>query len=55
MTPKKLAAFAVILFLAVSLIAASGCSSKAGPKYLRYSVGTEPETFSSTYRLGCIE
>jgi len=36
-------------------MAASGCSSKTGPKYLRYSVGTEPETLDPRKSTGIPE
>lgn len=55
MATKKLAALAAILFIAVSLMAATGCGSKSGPKYLRYSVGTEPETLDPRKSTGIPE
>ena len=55
MTLKKFAALAAILFLAVFLLAVTGCSGKSGPKYLRYSVGTEPETLDPRKSTGIPE
>jgi oligopeptide transport system substrate-binding protein len=55
LTLKKLAALATLLLLATSLLLAAGCSSKSGPKYLRYSVGTEPETLDPRKSTGIPE
>lgn len=51
---RPLFALVVCLILAVSLLAA-GCTAKSGPKYLRYSVGTEPETLDPRKSTGIPE
>ena len=44
----------ITLLLACCLLTA-GCSSKSGPKYLRFSVGTEPETLDPRKSTGIPE
>ena len=53
--PKKMATLMVIFLILISLFASLGCSGKSGPKYLRYSVGTEPETLDPRKSTGIPE
>ena len=55
MGSKKIAALAAILLLILCVALFSGCSGKSGPKYLRYSVGTEPETLDPRKSTGIPE
>ena len=55
MSRKHATALAVILFLLVASVAVSGCGSKSGPKYLRVSVGAEPETLDPRKSTGIPE
>ena len=52
---KKIAALAAILFLMAIVAVLPGCGGKSGPKYLRYSVGTEPETLDPRKSTGIPE
>ena len=55
MAPKRCIVFVAVLLIACSLLATTGCSSKSGPKHLRYSVGTEPETLDPRKSTGIPE
>ena len=55
MSRKQATALAVILFLMLSALTVSGCGSKSGPKYLRVSVGAEPETLDPRKSTGIPE
>ena len=55
MSRKHATALAVILFLLVASVAVSGCGNKSGPKYLRVSVGAEPETLDPRKSTGIPE
>lgn len=48
-------ALVVIFFLLITALALSGCGNKSGPKYLRFSVGTEPETLDPRKSTGIPE
>ena len=51
--PRIFAVLTVLILVAALLTA--GCTSKSGPKYLRYSVGTEPETLDPRKSTGIPE
>ena len=55
MTPRKIAAVAAILLIASILPLTAGCGGKSAPKYLRVSVGTEPETLDPRKSTGIPE
>ena len=55
MGSKKIAALAAILLLILCTALISGCGGKSGPKYLRCSVGTEPETLDPRKSTGIPE
>jgi len=54
LTSRRTIALLAVFFLTCSLLLA-GCGSKSGPKYLRYSVGTEPETLDPRKSTGIPE
>ncbi len=55
MSRKALFAGTAIILMLASCFAITGCGSKSGPKYLRYSVGAEPETLDPRKSTGIPE
>lgn len=55
MSRKIWVAGAAFLLLFASCFAITGCGNKTGPKYLRYSVGAEPETLDPRKSTGIPE
>ena len=52
---KKMWLWGIVLLIAASSILSAGCTTKSEPKYLRYSVGTEPETLDPRKSTGIPE